>query len=71
MKTLTTDQEKVLQEIPGYVRKDMIDRWVRYYVRIFREPETPWETGFYDALRTLKDDMNQGVLNNDKDMREC
>lgn len=69
MKTLTTDQEKVLQEIPGYVRKEMLERWVRYYTRIVRDPETQWETGFHDAVQTLKNDMDIGVLNNDKDMR--
>jgi len=68
---LTTDQKETLKEIPGYVRKDMIDRWVRYYVRMFDKPRTQWETGFYDALQTLKTDMDLGVLNNDKDMREC
>lgn len=70
MEKLTTDQKETLKEIPGYVRKDMIDRWVRYYVRMFDKPGTQWETGFYDALQTLKTDMDLGVLNNDKDMRE-
>lgn len=71
MNNLSDDQVEVLKEIPGYVRKDMIERWIRYYSRWVTEPRTNWDMGFHDALKTLKNDMDIGVLNNDKDMREC
>jgi len=68
---LTNDQKETLKEIPGYVRKDMIERWIRYYSKWVSPPNTQWDHGFNDALKTLKTDMDLGILNNDKDMREC
>jgi len=70
MKTLTTEQKETLKEIPGYVRKEMLGRWIAYYARMFPTSGTAWENGFRDAVFQLHEDIADGVLNNDKDMRE-
>jgi hypothetical protein len=68
----TTDQEQVLQEIPGYVRKDMISRWIRYNRQlVYDDIGDKWCEGFRCCLQNLEHDMKHGILNNDKDMREC
>ena len=62
---LTTDQEDVLKEIPGYVRIEMLERWIRYHIdhtHLYGDGYCGWGL----ALLKLEADIIDGSLNDNE-----
>ena len=63
---LTTDQKEILNEIPGYVRVEMLERYVRFYMKLKKNGKTDRDYGYRLAMMNLGIDLQNGWLNDNE-----
>lgn len=63
---LTTDQKEILNEIPGYVRIEMLERYILFYINKYQPSTDSWERGFVSAMIELGIAIQNGWLNDDE-----
>lgn len=63
---LTTDQKEILNEIPGYVRVEMLERFARFYQDRYAESKDLYEMGIYSGMQLLKVCVVNGWLNDNE-----
>lgn len=63
---LTTDQKEILNEIPGYVRIEMLERYVRFYMKLKKNGKTDRDHGYRMAMMNLGIDIQNGWLNDNE-----
>lgn len=63
---LTVDQKEILKEIPGYVRIEMLERYVRFYMNKYPPSTDLWERGYVTAMIGLLTSIENGWLNDNE-----
>jgi hypothetical protein len=63
---LTADQKETLKEIPGYVRIEMLERYIRFYMKLKKNGKTDRDHGYRMAMMNLGFDLQNGWLNDNE-----
>ena len=63
---LTTDQKETLNEIPGYVRIEMLERYIQFYMNKYPPSTDLWERGIVSAMINLGIAIQNGWLNDNE-----
>ncbi len=63
---LTADQKEILKEIPGYVRIEMLERYIQFYMNKYPPSTDLWERGIVSSMINLGIAIQNGWLNDDE-----